>query len=52
MPISAGVASAAGEAATDGAKPLAQTGYKLKLIAVAVKRALLIAAGAKRYWEV
>ena len=45
-------AAAAGEAAADGAKPLSQTGYKVKLIAVAVKRALLTAAGAKKYWEV
>jgi xanthine dehydrogenase YagS FAD-binding subunit len=45
-------ATAAGEAATDGAKPLSQNGYKLKLITVAVKRALLTAAGAKKYWEV
>jgi xanthine dehydrogenase YagS FAD-binding subunit len=46
--ITAGVA---GEAATKGAKPLSQNGYKVKLIAVAVKRALLTAAGAKKYWE-
>ncbi len=45
-------AAAAGKAATEGAKPLAQNGYKLKLIEVAVKRALLTAAGANRYWEV
>jgi xanthine dehydrogenase YagS FAD-binding subunit len=45
-------AAAAGEAATEGARPLSQTGYKLKLIAVAVKRALLTAAGHKKYWEV
>lgn len=45
-------AAAAGEAAKDGAKPLSQNGYKLNLIAVAVKRALLTAAGAKKYWEV
>jgi xanthine dehydrogenase YagS FAD-binding subunit len=45
-------AASAGEAATEGAKPLAQNGYKLKLIAVAVKRALLTAAGKKKYWEV
>jgi xanthine dehydrogenase YagS FAD-binding subunit len=45
-------ATAAGEAATDGAKPLSQNGYKLKLITVAIKRALLTAAGAKKYWEV
>ena len=41
-----------GEAAKEGASPLAQNKYKLNLIAVAVKRALLIAAGAKKYWEV
>jgi xanthine dehydrogenase YagS FAD-binding subunit len=45
-------ATASGEAATDGAKPLSQNAYKLKLITVAVKRALLTAAGAKPYWEV
>jgi xanthine dehydrogenase YagS FAD-binding subunit len=44
-------ASAAGEAAAEGAKPLSQNAYKLKLIAVAVKRALLTAAGGKKYWE-
>jgi xanthine dehydrogenase YagS FAD-binding subunit len=45
-------AAAAGEAAKEGASPLSQTKYKLNLIAVAVKRALLTAAGAKKYWEV
>jgi xanthine dehydrogenase YagS FAD-binding subunit len=45
-------AGAAGKAATEGAKPLSQNGYKLRLIEVAVKRALLIAAGGKKYWEV
>ncbi len=45
-------AAAAGEAAATGAKPLSQTGYKVRLIAVAVKRALLAAAGGKKYWEV
>ena len=40
-------AAAAGEAAAEGAKPLAQNGYKVKLVAVAVKRALLAAAGKK-----
>jgi xanthine dehydrogenase YagS FAD-binding subunit len=44
-------AAAAGEAAKHGAKPLSQNGYKLNLIAVAVKRALLTAAGGKKYWE-
>lgn len=50
--ISDDTATAAGRAATEGAKPLPQTQYKLRLIEVAVKRALLIAAGMKRYWEV
>jgi xanthine dehydrogenase YagS FAD-binding subunit len=43
--------AAAGAAATQGAKPLSQNGYKLKLIEVAVKRAVLTAAGQKKYWE-
>ena len=50
--VSEATATAAGEAAAEGAKPLAQNAYKLKLIAVAVKRALLTAAGQKKYWEV
>ncbi|MCI0685004.1 MAG: FAD binding domain-containing protein [Gemmataceae bacterium] len=45
-------ATAAGRAAAEGAKPLSQNGYKLRLIEVAVKRALLLASGAKPYWEV
>ena len=45
-------ATAAGRAAAEGAKPLSQNGYKLRLIEVAVKRALLLAAGMKPYWEV
>jgi len=50
--ITEATASAAGRAAAEGANPLSQNRYKLKLIEVAVKRALLIAAGQKRYWEV
>jgi xanthine dehydrogenase YagS FAD-binding subunit len=46
------VAAAAGEKAAEGSKPLSQNAYKLKLVAVAVKRALLSAAGARKYWEV
>jgi xanthine dehydrogenase YagS FAD-binding subunit len=49
--ISAESAGAAGKAATEGAKPLSQNGYKLQLIEVAVKRAILTAAGHKKYWE-
>jgi xanthine dehydrogenase YagS FAD-binding subunit len=44
-------ATAAGKAACEGAKPLAQNGYKVQLLAVAVKRAILTAAGARPYWE-
>ncbi len=50
--VTEATAAAAGVAATQGAKPLAQNGYKLKLIEVAVKRAILTAAGQKKYWEV
>jgi xanthine dehydrogenase YagS FAD-binding subunit len=50
--VTEATAAAAGEAATEGAKPLSQNAYKVKLIAVAVKRALLTAAGQKKYWEV
>jgi xanthine dehydrogenase YagS FAD-binding subunit len=45
------VAAAAGEIAVKEAKPLSQNGYKVKLLSVAVKRAILTAAGAKKYWE-
>lgn len=45
-------AGAAGAAAAEGAMPLGQNAYKVKLVAVAVKRALLTAAGQKKYWEV
>jgi xanthine dehydrogenase YagS FAD-binding subunit len=45
-------ATAAGRAAAEGVRPLSQNGYKVRLIEVAVKRALLTAAGARRYWEV
>ena len=51
-PVTEETAQAAGEAAAEGAVPLKQNGYKVKLIAVAVKRALLTAAGAKKYWAV
>ncbi len=44
-------AGRAGRDAAQGAKPLAQNDYKIKLIEVAVKRALLTAAGQKKYWE-
>ena len=43
--IDEGTASAAGEAAVSKARPLSHNDYKVKLAAVAVKRALLAAAG-------
>jgi xanthine dehydrogenase YagS FAD-binding subunit len=49
--VTEATAAAAGKAAADGAKPLAQNGYKTKLIEVAVKRAILTAVGHKKYWE-
>jgi xanthine dehydrogenase YagS FAD-binding subunit len=48
--ISEETAAAAGKAAAEGAKPLGQNGYKVRLVEVAVKRAILAAAG-KAYWE-
>lgn len=50
--ITDAIAVAAGQAAVAGAKPLSQNGYKVRLVEVAVKRALTIAAGLPRYWEV
>jgi xanthine dehydrogenase YagS FAD-binding subunit len=50
--VTEATAAEAGAAATKGVKPLAQNGYKVKLVEVAVKRALLTAAGHKKYWEV
>jgi xanthine dehydrogenase YagS FAD-binding subunit len=44
--LSAAVAEAAGKQATDGATPLSQNGYKVRLAQVAVKRALMAASGA------
>ncbi len=49
--VSEGTATEAGADAAKGAKPLAQNAYKVKLIEVAVKRAILTAAGMKKYWE-
>jgi xanthine dehydrogenase YagS FAD-binding subunit len=44
-------AAKAGQLAAKGAKPLSQNAYKVKLVEVAVKRAILTAAGQKKYWE-
>lgn len=43
--IDADTAMAAGDAAVEGARPLSQNAYKIQLARVAVKRALLAAAG-------
>jgi xanthine dehydrogenase YagS FAD-binding subunit len=45
--ISAAIAEQAGAAAVAGAKPLSQNAYKVQLAKVAVKRALMQAAGVK-----
>jgi xanthine dehydrogenase YagS FAD-binding subunit len=49
--VTEATAGAAGEAAAEGARPLSQNAYKVQLLKVAVKRAALLAAGAKPYWE-
>jgi xanthine dehydrogenase YagS FAD-binding subunit len=49
--VTAETAAAAGKAALEGSKPLSDNGYKTRLLEVAVKRAALTAAGAKKYWE-
>jgi xanthine dehydrogenase YagS FAD-binding subunit len=49
--VSEATATAAGKAATEGANPLSGNKYKLKLVEVAVKRAILLAAGVKPYWD-
>jgi xanthine dehydrogenase YagS FAD-binding subunit len=49
--VTEATATAAGEAATEGVRPLSQNAYKVQLLKVAVKRAALLAAGAKPYWE-
>ena len=43
--INAELAAKAGEAATEGAKPLSQNAYKVPMVKTAVKRAILRAAG-------
>lgn len=49
--ITEATAIAAGEAATEGVRPLSQNAYKVQLLKVVVKRAALLAAGVKPYWE-
>jgi xanthine dehydrogenase YagS FAD-binding subunit len=44
--ISEATADAAAKAAAEGAKPLSQNGYKVRLVQTAVKRAILRAAEA------
>jgi xanthine dehydrogenase YagS FAD-binding subunit len=50
--VTEATATAAGAAASEGARPLGQNAYKVRLLQVAVKRAVLTAAGQRRYWEV
>lgn len=49
--IDEAAATAAGAAAIEGAMPLSMNGYKVQLLSVAVKRAALLAAGVKPYWN-
>ena len=51
-PVTEATATAAGEAAVEGARPLGQNEYKVQQLKVAVKRAVLLAAGFKPYWEI
>jgi xanthine dehydrogenase YagS FAD-binding subunit len=50
-PVTEATATAAGEAACEGARPLSHNEYKVQQLKVAVKRAVLLAAGIKPYWE-
>ncbi len=50
-PINEEKAALVGQQATQGARPLSQNAYKTRLIPVAVKRAIITAAGQQRYWE-
>jgi xanthine dehydrogenase YagS FAD-binding subunit len=49
--VTEATATAAGEAAVEGARPLSQNEYKVQQLKVCVKRAVLLAAGHKPYWE-
>jgi CO/xanthine dehydrogenase FAD-binding subunit len=49
--VTAARAATVGEAAAQGNRPLSQNEYKVRLVQVAVKRAVLMAAGQPRYWE-
>ena len=48
--VTEATATAAGEAAIEGVRPLSQNEYKVHQLKVAVKRAVLLAAGMKPYW--
>jgi xanthine dehydrogenase YagS FAD-binding subunit len=50
--VTEAVASAVGEAACEGVRPLSQNEYKVQQLKVAVKRAVLLAAGVKPYWSI
>jgi xanthine dehydrogenase YagS FAD-binding subunit len=49
--VTEATAAAAGRAAIEGERHLTQNAYKVRLVEVAVKRAALLAAGQRRYWE-
>jgi xanthine dehydrogenase YagS FAD-binding subunit len=50
--VTEATATAVGRAAVEGARPLSNNAYKVKLAEVCVKRAVMAAAGLRRYWEV
>jgi xanthine dehydrogenase YagS FAD-binding subunit len=49
--VTEATAAAAGKEACKGTNPLAGNAYKVQLLETAVKRAILLAAGVKPYWE-
>jgi xanthine dehydrogenase YagS FAD-binding subunit len=49
--VTEAVAAAVGKAACEEAKPLSDNEYKVRQLEVAVKRAVLLAASVKPYWE-
>jgi xanthine dehydrogenase YagS FAD-binding subunit len=49
--VTEATATAAGRAAVEGARPLSRNQYKLRLVEVCVKRAVMTAANLRRYWE-
>jgi xanthine dehydrogenase YagS FAD-binding subunit len=49
--VTEATATAAGRAAAEGARPLSGNAYKIRLVEICVKRAVMTAANLRRYWE-